>query len=151
MPRMDPTLGTDTLVALAAIAWADGTMNPKEASGIRAAAQKLGLGADALTRVEHVIKNKIDLDEVETIRMNRVTRLFTYAAASWVAELDGALSEQESAALALLGDRLGLSKLARERAQQAARSNAGLASSETYDLVKLHSKLSASLSRIGDE
>src|SRR6185503_18309860 len=111
MPRMDPTLGTDTLVALAAIAWADGTMDPKEAAGIRAAAQKLGLGADALTRVEHVIKNKIDLDEVETIRMNRVTRLFTYAAASWVAELDGAMSEQESAALALLGDRLGLSKL----------------------------------------
>jgi uncharacterized membrane protein YebE (DUF533 family) len=148
---MDAKLGTDTLVALAAIAWADGTMNPKEAAGIRSAAQKLGLSAQALRRVEDVIKTKIGLDEVETIRMNRLTRLFTYAAATWIAGLDGTLSQEESTALALLGDRLGLSNVARERARRAAQSNIGLATSDAYDLVKLQSTLSASLSRIGDE
>ena len=151
MSSMDAKLGTDTLVALAAIAWADGTMNPKEAGGIRSAAQNLGIGGEALSKVEEVIKRKIGLDEVETIRMNRLTRLFTYAAATWVAELDGTLSDQERAALALLGDRLGLSNLARERARQAAQSNAALAASDAYDLLKLHSTLSASLSRISDE
>ena len=151
MTLMDVKLGTDTLIALAAIAWADGTMNPKEAAGIRAAGQKLGLGDEALRRVQDVIGRKIGLDEVETIRMDRLTRLFTYAAATWIAELDGTLSDRESAALALLGDRLGLSNLARERARQAALSNAGLATSDAYDVVKLYSTLSASLSKISDE
>jgi tellurite resistance protein len=148
---MDVNIGRDTLLALAAVAWADGTMNPKEAAGLRSAARQLSLGSDELTMVERSLSQRVGLDEVETLRMTRLTRLFTYAAATWIAELDGALSEHEETALTLLGDRLGLSQLARERARSVAHNNADPAGGDSYDLVKLRGRLSAGLSQIGDE
>jgi uncharacterized membrane protein YebE (DUF533 family) len=147
---MDMNIGRDTLLALAAVAWADGTMNPKEAAGLRSAAKQLSLGGEDAGMVERSLTNKVGLDEVETVRMTRLTRLFTYAAATWIAELDGALSEHEETALNLLGDRLGLSKVARERARSVAHNNSA-PGSDAYDLVRLRSQLSAGLSQIGDE
>jgi tellurite resistance protein len=150
MPIMDMNIGRDTLLALAAVAWADGTMNPKEAAGLRSAAKQLSLGGDDVTTLERSLTNRVGLDEVETVRMTRLTRLFTYAAATWIAELDGALSQHEDAALNLLGDRLGLSKVARERARSVAHNNS-TPGSDAYDLVRLRSQLSTGLSQIGDE
>jgi len=118
---------------------------------LRSAARQLSLGGDELTTVERSLKERVGLDEVETLRMTRLTRLFTYAAATWIAELDGALSPQEEAALNLLGDRLGLSKLARERARSVAHNNSTPGGADVYDLVRLRSQLSAGLSQIGDE
>jgi tellurite resistance protein len=148
MPNMDVNIGRDTLIALAAIAWADGAMDPKEAAGIRSAAKQLSLSADDARALEEALGRRTGLEEVETVRMSRLTRLFTYAVANWVAQLDGALSEQETAALGLLGDRLGLSVVARERARTVALAQAGDAA---YDLVKLRAKLSSGLSQIGNE
>ncbi len=149
---MDVSIGRDTLIALAAVAWADGTMAPEEARGIRAAARQLGLGHDDLLAVEDAIAHRVEVGAVETLRMNRLTRLFTYAVASWIATLDGHVAPEEEQALRALGDRLGLSSIARERAR-----SAGLAvgrsgeAIEAYDLIKLRSRLSAGLSQIGDE
>ncbi len=149
---MDVSIGRDTLIALAAVAWADGTMAPEEARGIRAAARQLALGADDLLAVEDAIAHRVEVGAVETLRMNRLTRLFTYAVASWVATLDGRVAPEEEAALRALGDRLGLSSIARERAR-----SVGLAvgragdTIEAYDLIKLRSRLSAGLSQIGDD
>jgi tellurite resistance protein len=148
---MDLNIGRDTLVALAAVAWADGQMNPKEAAGLRSAARQLSLGANDLARVEQSLTQRVGLDEVETVRMPRLSRLFTYAAATWIAEVDGALSQHEEAALNLLGDRLGLSKVARERARSVAHNNVTPGGADAYDLVKLRSQLSTGLSQIGDE
>ena len=124
MAPMDVNIGRDTLLALAAVAWADGTMNPKEAAVCAAPRDSWHCAGDELAMVERSLKERVGLDEVETLRMTRLTRLFTYAAATWIAELDGALSQHEEAALDLLGDRLGLSKLARERARSVAHNNA---------------------------
>jgi tellurite resistance protein len=148
---MDVNIGRDTLLALAAVAWADGKLDPKEATGLRSAARQLSLARDDLTLLERSLAERVGLDQVETLRMQRLTRLFTYAAATWIAELDGALSQQEEAALELLGDRLGLSKVARERASDVARGNSASGDAEAYDLLKLRSRLSAGLSQIGDE
>lgn len=145
---MDVNIGRDTLLALAAIAWADGSMDPKEAAGIRAAARQLSLSAEDARALEDALGRRTGLEEVETIGMGRLTRLFTYAVANWVAQLDGTLSAEEEGALGLLGDRLGLSVVARERAKSVALAQAGDAA---YDLVKLRAKLSAGLSQIGDE
>jgi len=152
MPAMDVEIGRDTLLALAAIAWADGTIDPAEATGIRSAAQQLGLGPEDLKAVEITLTQPVPLEQVETVRMTRLTRLFTYAAANWIAQIDGAVPPQEQQALDLLGDRLGLSRVARDRAQtvslaltQAADTPQGL------DLLKLRSRLSAGLSQIGNE
>lgn len=147
---MDLDIGRDTLMALAAVAWADGKMEPREQQGIRLAAQQLQLGADDLKLVEEAISNKVSLDQVETLRMNRLTRLFTYAVGAWIAHIDGEVPKVEQDALDLLGDRLGLSNVARDRAQTAA---LGLAQSQgaEFDLLKLRSRLSAGLSQIGNE
>jgi uncharacterized membrane protein YebE (DUF533 family) len=147
---MDVNIGRDTLLALAAMAWSDGKLDPREAEGLRSAARQLGVAGDDLKVLEQALSQAVTLDEVETVRMTRLTRLFTYAAACWMAELDGALTPAEERLLGLLGDRLGLSRLARDRAVGVARGNAS-AGSEAYDLLKLRSRLSAGLSQIGDE
>ncbi len=149
---MDVDIGKDTLLALCAVAWADGTVDAEEAAGIRSAARQLGLAAADLATVEAALARRIGMEEVETLRLSRLTRLFTYSAASWIAALDGAISPTEQAALDLLGDRVGLSSVARERAVSAARAvGTPGARADAYDLMKLRSRLSASLSQVGDE
>lgn len=150
---MDVKIGRDTLIALAAVAWTDGKMDPEEAAGLRAAAQQLGFGADDMRAVEETLGRPVQLEELETVRMSRLTRLFTFAAATWIAHLDGGVSAKEQTALDLLGERLGLSTVARERAR-----TVGLAVAKTsghtpasFDLQQLRSRLSAGLSQIGNE
>ena len=153
MPGMDVDIGRDTLVALAAVAWADGNIEPSEAAGIRSAAQQLKLGADDLRLVEETLSRPVPLAEVETIRMSRLTRLFTYAVANWIAQIDGSVPPEEQAALDLLGERLGLSSVARERAKTVALSltQTGAGGVADLDVLKLRSRLSAGLSQIGVE
>jgi uncharacterized membrane protein YebE (DUF533 family) len=152
MPAMDVEIGRDTLLALAAIAWADGTIDPAEANGIRSAAQQLGLGPEDLKAVDGTLAQPVPLEQVETVRMSRLTRLFTYAAANWIAQIDGAVPPKERQALDLLGDRLGLSQVARDRAKTVSMSLAQAAATPaSLDVLKLRSRLSAGLSQIGND
>ncbi|RYZ02609.1 MAG: DUF533 domain-containing protein [Myxococcales bacterium] len=148
---MELKIGRDTLLAIAAIAWADGSIDPREAEALRQATKHLEVQGQDLSDVERALQSRIGLDEVETVRMNRLTRLFTYATCFWMAEVDGAASQTESAMLQLLGDRLGLSRVSRERAQNAVRGIAQRSASTAFDLLELRSRLSAGLSQIGDE
>ncbi|MCC6902500.1 MAG: TerB family tellurite resistance protein [Polyangiaceae bacterium] len=146
-------IGRDTVLALVAVAWADGKVDPAEAAGIRGAAEQLGLGADDRKVVEAALGRHFDMNEVETVRMNRHTRLFTFAAAAWIASVDGAIAAAEESVLALLADRLGLSQVARDRARTVALGlHAGPPSQRPggFDLVALKSQLSTGLSQIGD-
>ena len=148
---MELKIGRDSLLALAAVAWADGTMDPKEADALRYAARELQLQGEELAAVERGLTTRVNLEEVETVRMNRLTRLFTYATGCWVAEVDGAASQSETALLQLLGDRLGLSSVARQRAQNAVRGIAERSAPGSFNLLELRSRLSVGLSQIGDE
>jgi uncharacterized membrane protein YebE (DUF533 family) len=148
---MDVNIGRDTLVALAAIAWADGKIDAAEAATIRAAAAQLGLGEEELRAVEETLQRPVPLEQIETVRMNRLTRLFTYAVANWIAQVDGEVPPAEQAALSLLGERLGLSAVAREQAKAAGLAQVGAGATPTLDLLQLRSRLSAGLSQIGDE
>jgi uncharacterized membrane protein YebE (DUF533 family) len=154
MPRMSFQIGSETLLALVAVAWSDGKVEPAEAEGIRQAAKQLNLPADEFSTVEEALKQPFGLEQVETVRMSRVTRLFTFAAAYWIANVDGQVPPEEEASLRMLGDRLGLSDVARERAKRAV--NASMTSAQagqaqTLDVLKLRSRLSAGLSQIGNE
>ena len=152
MGAMDVKLGRDTLIALAAVAWADGTMAPEEADSIRAAAAQLGLGPEDRNALEDALAKPVDPTLVETVRMNRPTRLFVYAAATWIAGVDGRVSQEETALLNVLGDRLGLSAKARERAGEAARAvgQAGAAAG-AYDLMALSARVRTELAGVGDD
>jgi tellurite resistance protein len=147
-------IGRDTVLALVAIAWADGKVDPAEADGIRGAAKQLKLSPDDLKVVEAALGRPFGMDEVETVRMQRLARLFTFAAGVWIATLDGGITPDEEKILAVLGDRLGLSKLARDRARGVAlalREGPPSGVPGGFDLVQLNAKLSSSLSQIGDE
>jgi uncharacterized membrane protein YebE (DUF533 family) len=148
---MELKIGQDTLLALAAVAWADGTMDAKEADALRYAARELQLQGEELAAVERGLTTPVNLEAVETVRMNRLTRLFTYATGCWVAEVDGAASPSEISLLQLLGDRLGLSSVARQRAQNAVRGIAERSAPGSFNLLELRSRLSVGLSQIGDE
>jgi uncharacterized membrane protein YebE (DUF533 family) len=148
---MDLDIGRDTLLAIVATAWADGHIDPREAASVKSACSQLGLNGTDCAAVDQALTRGFTLNEVETIRMNRLTRLFTYAASCWIAEVDGALSEPEKHALGVLGDRLGLSALARERAHGVALSLSQSATPDAFDLMKLRAQLSAGLSQISDE
>jgi uncharacterized membrane protein YebE (DUF533 family) len=150
---MDVEITRDTLLALAAMGWADGKLEPVEAESIRAAARQLMLPAEHLAAVEHALKQPVHIGDVETVRMNRMARLFTYTAATWIAFINGQLAPEERFALDLLGDRLGLSKQSRDRAEELARSMAERLAGDApgYDLLRLRTRLSVGLSRIGDE
>ena len=149
---MDVEIGRDTLIALAAVAWSDGTIEAREAAGIRSAASQLGLTDADSQAVEETLTRPVPLAEVETVRMNRLTRLFTYAVATWIAEIDGAVPPEEEAALRLLGDRLGLSAVARDRAKRAGVAEAKAAgSAQALDVLKLKARLSVGLSQIGND
>lgn len=147
-------IGRDTVLALVAVAWADGKVDPAEAAGIRGAAQQLGLSADDLKVVEAALARPFGMDEVETVRMSRLTRLFSFATAFWVATLDGAITPDEEKMLGVMGDRLGLSQVARAKARSVAESlRQGPPSDRPggFDLIQLRSRLSAGLSQIGIE
>jgi uncharacterized membrane protein YebE (DUF533 family) len=148
---MELKIGRDTLLAISAVAWADGSIDPREADALRQAARQLLAQGEDLTAVERALSSRVTLDEVETVRMNRLTRLYTYATACWMAEVDGKESEAEASLLSLLGDRLGLSAVARDRAHNAVRGIAQRSTPGTFDLLELRSRLSAGLSQIGDD
>jgi uncharacterized membrane protein YebE (DUF533 family) len=148
---MELKIGRDTLLAISAVAWADGSIEPREAAALRQAAKQLLTDATDLAEVEQSLVSRVTLDQVETVRMNRATRLFTYATCFWMAEVEGKSSPAEADMLQLLGDRLGLSALARERAQNAVRAIAERSAPGSFDLLELRSRLSAGLSQIGDE
>jgi tellurite resistance protein len=148
---MELKIDRDTLLAVSAVAWADGSIDAKEAAALRHAAEQLQIQGEDLTAVEHGLSSKVTLEDVETVRMNRLTRLFTYATGCWMAEVDGQASASETAVLSLLGDRLGLSSVARDRAHNVVRGIAERAGSGSFDLLELRSRLSAGLSQIGDD
>ena len=148
---MELKIGRDTLLAISAVAWADGSIEPREADALRQAAKQLLVEGDDLASVERSLSHKVTLEEVETVRMNRLTRLFTYAICCWVAEIDGQQTPSEISILQLLGDRLGLSAVARDRAHNAVRGIVERSATGAFDLLELRSRLSAGLSQIGDE
>ena len=76
--------------------------------------------------------------------------VFVYAAATWMATVDGHVSEAEIAVLRLLGDRLGLSDKARQRARQSALV-AGAGPDDRYDLLALRTRLAAEIGEVGDD
>jgi uncharacterized membrane protein YebE (DUF533 family) len=149
----EPNPGRDTLLALIAVAWSDGRIDPAESHGIRRAASDLSLPAGDLHVIEQAMASPITLADVETVRMDRLTRLFTYAAATGIAEIDGALTSEEQETLQLLGDRLGLSGSARNRAARTMRDVVSAAPGGRlgYDLKQLKLKIGKGLSQISND
>jgi uncharacterized tellurite resistance protein B-like protein len=130
----------DVFIALAAIAWADGKLDPDEADAIVRAAVDEGLSIDEIASIEEVTKDRIDLGVIDRSGLSKEDRLFVYAVACWIARMDGQVTEAETDALAKLGERLGIPERPRVHAEGLVREVADLPAGDRpamYDLTKL--------------
>jgi uncharacterized membrane protein YebE (DUF533 family) len=101
-------LGRDVFVALAAIGWADGTLEPDEADAIVRAAIDEGIELDAIGEIEEATKTKVEIGTIDRSTMSKEDRLYVYALACWIARMDGKVTDAETAAVGKLAERLGV-------------------------------------------
>jgi len=133
-------LNRDIFMALAAIAWADGKVDPDEADAIVRAAVEAGLELDEIEEIEKATSERVDLGTIDRSSMSKEDRLFVYGIACWIAKLDGEVNDEESSALSALGERLGIPERTRAAAESIARDVAALPDGDRparYDLLKL--------------
>jgi uncharacterized membrane protein YebE (DUF533 family) len=144
----------DAFLALAAVAWADGRIDPDEADAIVRAAVEEGLPLEELESIEREVlafarrprdaRDAPDLSFLDRSGMTKQDRVFVYAVACWIAKLDGVVTPQESEALRLLGERLGIPDRLRARAEELALEIALLPEGDRphrYDLAALRAKI----------
>lgn len=133
-------LNKDVFVALSAIAWADGVLDPEEADAIVRAAVDEGLELEEIAEIESVTRERIELDRLDRSGLSKEDRLFVYAVACWIARIDGKVTDEETAALAKLGERLGVPERPRAAAESVAREVAEMPEGDRpsrYDLAQV--------------
>ena len=137
-------LGRDVFVALAAIGWSDGKLDPEEADAIVRTALEEGLELEEIAEIEEATKQPIDIGVIDRSNMSKADRLFVYAVASWMTRLDGAVRPEEEAALSRLGDALKVPPKPRDYADAVAQQVANLPEGDRphrYDLKRLRDTL----------
>jgi uncharacterized membrane protein YebE (DUF533 family) len=107
-------LGRDVYVALAAVGWADGKLDQEEADGIVRAALDEGLELEEIAEIEAATKKPIDFAVIDRKGLSKEDRLYVYGIASWIARLDGIVTDAEKVALKKLGDELKVPDRPRE-------------------------------------
>jgi tellurite resistance protein len=112
-----PVLGSDALMALASVAWADGTLAEEEAAALMRIARASGMSADAVGEVERATRERAIADG--PLPLHGALAEHVYSLACLMAASDGTIDPRERAAVAALGDRLGLDERSRERASLA--------------------------------
>jgi len=130
-------LGRDVFLALAAVGWADGHLDPDEADAIVRTAAEEGLAIEEIAEIEEATKKPLDIGVIDRTNMTKEDRLFVYAVASWMTRLDGVVAEKETAALKQLGDALKIPETARGHADAIAQDVAFLPEGDRPDRFDL--------------
>ncbi len=142
-----PILGRDIYLALAAVGWADGQLTQEAADAIVRCALEEGLDIEDVEAIEEACKVKVELGDVNRRALTKSDRLYVYAVASWIAELDGQRSSRSAEALAALGDALGIPAVPRRHADDIMREVAARGDRpDRFDLISLRKTLDARLS-----
>ena len=139
-----PRLGRDVFIALAAVGWADGKLDPDEADAIVRTAADEGLEIEEIEEIEAATKAPIDIGVIDRRNLSKEDRLFVYAVASWMTRLDGEVHEKEQEALRRLGEALEIPEKPREHADAIAREIASLPDGDRplrYDLARLRATI----------
>ncbi len=148
---MDAKLPVQSVLALAAIGWADGSLQRIEREGLLRAAKEYGLSSADVALVEKASKEHKTLDGVDLGGLSRWQQALTFALASWFAALDGVISTSEHDTMVKIGDKLGLDEALRARASAAANDIACLPGGgrpERYDFVGLVARLQERLPQL---
>jgi len=137
-------LGRDVFIALAAVGWSDGKLDPEEADAIVRTALEEGLDIEEIAEIEKATRAPIDLAAIDRSALGKADRLFIYAVASWMIRLDGVVDGLELDALRRLGDVLELPERPREHADMIALEIAELPEGDRpsrYELGRLRSTI----------
>jgi len=141
---MEQRIGRDVFLALAAVGWADGKLDPREADAIVRMALDEGLEIEEIAEIEKATTEPLDIGAIDISKMTKADRLFVYAVGSWVARVDGRVAAEELAALDELGARLHIPQRPREHADRIAAEIGELEHSDEavfYNLPKLRRTL----------
>jgi uncharacterized membrane protein YebE (DUF533 family) len=141
-------LGRDVYIALAAIGWADGQLDPDEADAIVRTALEEGLDLDEIGAIEEATKKPVDIGVIDRSGMSKEDRLFVYGVASWMTRLDGQVTDSEIAALGRLGDALKVPEKPRQQVDKIVEQVAALSENDRparYDLVALRKTITERL------
>ena len=143
----NPILGRDVYLALAAVGWADGQLTQEAADAIVRTALEEGLPFEDVAAIEEATKNRMmEVGEVNRMNMSKADRLYVYAVARWIAELDGKVTDEESKALDQLGEMLGVPEAPRRHADAIMQEVAEKADRpDRFDLLTLRRTLAARL------
>jgi uncharacterized membrane protein YebE (DUF533 family) len=144
----DHRLGRDVFLALSAVGWSDGKLDPEEADAIVRTALEEGLEIEEIAEIEKATKLPLELGFIDQANLSKADRLFIYAVASWMIRLDGAVDDRELDALRRLGDLLKLPERPREHADIIALEIAELPEGDRplrYDIPRLRATISARL------
>jgi uncharacterized membrane protein YebE (DUF533 family) len=148
MADRDQKLGPDVFIALAAVGWADGELDPDEADAIVRTALEDGLDIDEITAIEKATKSPVSVGEIDLSKMSKADRLFVYAVGTWISRIDGRIAPEELTALEELGAALRIPARPREIADNIAEQIGLLGESDEpvfYNLPQLRETLKARL------
>jgi hypothetical protein len=104
----------------------------------------VGLELDEIDEIEKATKEPIDLAAIDRESLTKHDRLFVYAIACWIAQLDGITTDEEAFMLSRLGDALGVPERPRVTAEALAKEIAALPEGDRparYDLTKLYATI----------
>jgi tellurite resistance protein len=141
-------LTKDVYLALAAVGWADGELDPTEADAITRTALEDGLELEQIEALEAQMKAKVEIGSIDWRSMSKEDRLFVYAVASWMTRLDGEISEDETAALDRIGVALHIPERPREHADAIAIEVAALPAGDRpdrFDIPRLRETIATRL------
>lgn len=143
-----PILGRDVYLALAAVGWADGTLDTDEADAIVRTALEEGLDLEVIQEIEQATKSPVEIGIIDRLTMSKSDRLYVYAVASWITRLDGVVTPEEEAVLTQLGSALGVPESPRRAADAVLAEIAALPQGDRpdrLDLLALRTTLEARL------
>jgi uncharacterized membrane protein YebE (DUF533 family) len=123
-------LGKDVFVALAALAWADGSVAPEEVEALLGAAAASGLMPEDLDAVEAALQHPVPIERLEELKIEGDDRLFVYGVGLWLVRADGVVTDDESEAVGRLARVLRLSPDERALAASAAAGLSGFSIDE---------------------
>jgi uncharacterized membrane protein YebE (DUF533 family) len=132
-------LGRDVYIALAAVGWADGKLDPDEADAIVRAALEEGLEIEDIAEIEEDTKKPVNIGIVDQ-KLSKEDRLYVFGIAAWIAKMDGVVTDDESSALGRLAGALKIPERPREIVMKIVQDIASLSGDNRparYDLVEL--------------
>ncbi len=138
------TLPKDAFLALGAFAWSGGKFDQDAGDGVIRAALDEGLDLEEIGEIEALMSTHLDLPKIERNSMSKEDRVFVYAVARWIANMDGVVRDEEAALLTKLADQLGIPERQRASADAVIREVSRLPDGDRparYDLAAVRERI----------